>query len=58
MGKKIWESLMKKLIMESLLAIPHAYRIYNKRLMTVEESVHVVFNEVDHKSIQVSKNST
>ena len=36
----------------------HAYRIYNKRLMTVEESVHVVFDEVDHRSIQVSKNNT
>jgi len=36
----------------------HAYRIYNKRLMTVEESVHVVFDEVYRKSIQVSKNST
>jgi len=36
----------------------HAYRIYNKRLMTVEESVHVVFGEVDHKSIKVSKNNT
>jgi len=36
----------------------YAYRIYNKRLMAIEESVHVVFDEVDHKSIQVSKNST
>ena len=36
----------------------HAYRIYNERLMTVEESVHVVFNEVDRKSIQISKNSS
>jgi len=36
----------------------HAYRIYNKRLMTAEEFVHVVFDEVDRKSIQVSKNST
>ena len=27
----------------------HAYRVYNKRLMTVEESVHVVFEEVDRK---------
>jgi len=36
----------------------HAYRIYNKRLMTVEESVHVAFDEVDCKSIQVSMNST
>jgi len=35
----------------------HAYKIYNKRLMTVEESVHVVFDEVDRKSIQISKNS-
>jgi len=25
----------------------HAYRIYNKRLMIVEEFVHVVFDEVD-----------
>ena len=33
----------------------HAYRIYNKRLMTVEESVHVVFDEVDHKNIQIPK---
>ena len=35
----------------------HAYRIYNKRLMTVEEFVHVVFDEVDCKSIQISKNN-
>ena len=33
----------------------HAYKIYNKRLMTVEESVHVVFDEVDRKSIQIPK---
>jgi len=26
----------------------HAYRVYNKRLMTVEEFVHVVFNEIIH----------
>jgi len=35
----------------------HAYKIYNKRLMTVEESVHVVFDEVDRKSIQILKSS-
>ena len=35
--------------------ISHAYRICNKRLITVEESVHVVFDEVDHKNIQISK---
>ena len=35
----------------------HAYRIYNKRLMTVEESVHVVFDEVDHRNIQIPKTS-
>jgi len=33
----------------------HAYRIYNNRLMTVEESVHVVFEEVDHRNIQILK---
>jgi len=33
----------------------HTYRIYNKRLMNVEESVYVVFDEVDHKSIQIPK---
>jgi len=33
----------------------HAYKIYNKRLMTVEESVHVVFDEVDRRNIQIPK---
>jgi len=27
----------------------HAYRVYNKRLMIVEESVHVVFDEFNSK---------
>ena len=36
----------------------HAYRVYNMRLMIVEESVHVVFDEVDHKDLKSSKNST
>jgi len=27
----------------------HAYRVYNKRLMTVEESMHVVFDETNPK---------
>jgi len=27
----------------------HAYRVYNKRLMTVEESMHVVFGETNPK---------
>jgi len=36
----------------------HACRIYIKSLITVEEFVHVVFDELDRKSIQVSKNST
>jgi len=27
----------------------HAYRVYNKRLMTVEESIHVVFDETNPK---------
>jgi len=26
----------------------HAYRVYNKRLMTVEESIHIVFDETNH----------
>jgi len=26
----------------------HAYRVYNKILMTVEESIHVVFDEANH----------
>jgi len=33
----------------------HAYRIYNKRLMTVEESVHVIFDELDRRNIQILK---
>jgi len=35
--------------------ISHAYRIYNKRLMIVEESVHVVFDELDRRNIQIPK---
>jgi len=35
----------------------HAYRIYNKRFMILEESVHVVFDEVDHKDMKSLKNS-
>jgi len=35
----------------------NAYKIYNKRLMTVEESVHVVFDEVDRRKIQIPKTS-
>jgi len=27
----------------------HAYRVYNKRLMIVEESMHVVFDEINPK---------
>ena len=26
----------------------HAYRVFNKRLLIVEESMHVVFDETDH----------
>ena len=26
----------------------HAYRVYNKRLTTIEESIHVVFDETNH----------
>jgi len=36
----------------------HAYRVYNKRLMTVEESMHVVFDETNPKlQDQVPKNA-
>ena len=36
----------------------HAYMVYNKRLMTVEESMHVVFDETNPKlQNQVSKNA-
>jgi len=27
----------------------HAYRVYNRRTMVVEESMHVTFDEIDHK---------
>jgi len=36
----------------------NAYNVYNKRLMIVEESVHVVFDEVDHKVLKPSQIST
>jgi len=36
----------------------HAYRVYNKRLITVEKSMHVVFDETNPKlQDQVSKNA-
>jgi len=34
----------------------HAYRVYNKRLMTMEESVHVVFDEINHTDQGSTKN--
>ena len=34
----------------------HAYRVYNKRLMSVEESVHVVFDEINHTDQGSTKN--
>ena len=52
MERKTWESLM---IGYSLTS--HAYRVYNKRLMIVEESVHVVFDEVDRRINQIPKTS-
>ena len=36
----------------------YSYRIYNKRLMTVEESVHVVFDESNHEPQMSSKIGT
>jgi len=36
----------------------HVYRVYNKRLMSVEESMHVVFDETNLELLdQVSKNA-
>ena len=36
----------------------HAYRVYNKRLMSVKESMHVVFDETNPKlQDQVPKNA-
>ena len=36
----------------------HAYRVYNKRFMIIEESVHAMFDEVDHKVLKPLKKST
>jgi len=36
----------------------HGYRVYNKRLMIVEESIHVVFDEVDRKVLNPSQINT
>jgi len=33
----------------------HAYRVYNKRLMTVEKSVHIIFYESNHLEQESSK---
>ena len=45
-------------ILIGYLSNNHAYRVYNKRLMIVEEYVHVVFDEVDHKDMNFTKNNT
>jgi len=34
----------------------HAYRIYNKRLMTIEESIHVIFYETSHAEKESQRN--
>ena len=36
----------------------HVYRVYNKRTMTVEKFVHIVFHEANLELQDVSKNST
>ena len=36
----------------------HAYRVYNKKLMTVEEFVHVVFDKTNHAELESMKNYT
>jgi len=36
----------------------HAYRIYNKRLMTVEESIHIIFYETNHAKKEYQRNLT
>jgi len=60
-GKENLEKFDEKADNGILIGYPsnsHAYRVYNKRLMIVEESVHMVFDEVDHKVLKPSQNST
>jgi len=61
MGKKICGKFDEKVDNGIFIGYPsnsHAYRVYNKRLMIVEESVHVVFEEVDHKVLKPSQINT
>jgi len=51
MEKKTLASLMKKRMMVFFLGYSltsHAYKMNNKRLMIVEEYVHVVYDETNH----------
>jgi len=57
MEKKTLTSLMKKQTRVSFLVI-HAYSVDNKRLMTVEESVHIVFDQTNHAEQKSVKNRT
>ena len=34
----------------------HAYRVYNKKFMIVEEYMHIVYNETNHEKYVFSKN--
>ena len=55
MGKKIWANLMPKLMRVYSQGTPQlakAYIIYNKRTMTIEESVHVTFDESNPKGLE------
>jgi len=36
----------------------HAYRVYNKKLMTIEESIHVVFDETNKCEQGLAKTNT
>jgi len=61
MAKKVLANLMQKWMKVFFLGYAtqsHAYKVYNKRLMTVEESMHVVFDKTNPKlQDQVSKNA-
>ena len=52
---KIFEKMDNGIFLSYSLS-SHAYRVYNKRLMIVEESIHVVFDEAnDTKHVAMKK---
>ena len=51
-----WDAKSDEAIFLGFSSTSKAYRIFNKRTLVVEESVHIVFNEIDDSSNRKDEN--